>query len=209
MDLRLPELIPAQLTTDSAGLVVLGGTTEQRAALAANAIRKAASRGRTLDVREKDAGNQIHVQTEVDLVVWPRFAARCALGVSSLLGWPDSWLGGDTATTWRGWLWDAEPRALDGGPLRHTLRKPPTWAAAVCPKEGHLVAFYPGRDGRAAMHVVLFGKHWFATLIHPGENPTPLAAWRLPINKPAQLTNIHELAEEAYLRARETMTARY
>ena len=204
MDLRVPELIPAQLTTDSEGLVVLGGTAEQRAELVENATRKAESRGRMLDVREKYVGKQIRLQTEVDLVVWPRFAARSALGICSLLGWPDSWLSGETATTLRGWLWDAEPRALDGGRLRDRLRKPPTWAAAACPEKGHLVAFYPGRDGRAAMHVVLFGKHWFATLIDPGGNPTPRAAWRLPIDGSVEATNFHELAEEAYLRARET-----
>lgn len=201
-DLSHPDLIPVQVTEDDQGVLVVGGRADERHRLAERIERTARERGRQVTVREQPIPPKFHVSIRADFAVWPRFIARAALGALSREGWSDEWLQSDAARRLRGWLWDGKPRDDTGaGPLHGLLRRPPTWAARACPQGGHLLAWYPGRDGRAALHVVLFGRHWQTVIVDPGSETTPISAWRIALNKPAERTDFRTLADALYRQA--------
>jgi hypothetical protein len=197
-DLAHPDLVPAQVTRGRDGPLVVGGRAHERRALVDRVERTARERGRSRSVPDLPIPRELRVGIRADLRVLPRFVARAAFGALSLEGWSDDWLATSSAARLRGWLWDDEPLDDIGGPLRGLLRRPPWWAAQTTPPGGHLLAFHPGRDARAALHMVLFGRHWQAVIIDSEGQPTPLTVWRLPINAAPIRSDFHTVADELF-----------
>lgn len=201
VDFSSPELIPAQLREGPGGPVVFGGSASQRERLAVRYRVVTSERGRTREAEEGPTGGTLQMGLSISTTIWLRFAARATLGSLSLLGWSDEWLDGPQAALLRGFVFDERP-TKDGQPLCWRPRRAPSWLATIVRNDEHRLVFYPGPDGRAALHILLFGNQWAGVLVDPECQPTPNAAWRIPIDRAIERGDFFSVSTEVYAASR-------
>jgi HNH endonuclease len=140
--------------------------------------------------RMPDGPLTAHVTHVVDVGIWPRFAAKVALGVASLLVDDDSWLSGPIASVLRSVLWSGHPSTLTDG-LAH-----PGVAWSLRPFE-----LQPGTHPlRAPEHLLIFEEtpeegEWLVIVVF-GWLPyrVPLAMDWAAIEEPPQSWRIDPIA---------------
>lgn len=190
------------------GIWTVEGYDEDAAAKKLRRLRRDHGDVRVISTETRPANNLSATVTHtLDVNVWPRFGAKVALGVASLVVEDESWLDSTVAQELRSVLWDGHPSTIEKGlavpgiawSMRpflldagtHRLRAPE-----------HLLIFERDPDGGDWLVIVTFGEllyrlplplDWSATGAPPPSwRIDPVTAAHVQLPSAVQQASLHE-----------------